>query len=103
MATAIAMTGWLCSCSGEKTAANYQVIPIPQEIVMAANGEFALNNNVKIIYPEGNEAMQRNAQYLAGYLKRLLVRCIRLKLVLKVRGISCFRWFRMLKNRKLIS
>ncbi|WP_288881556.1 glycoside hydrolase family 20 protein [uncultured Bacteroides sp.] len=70
MATAIAMTGWLCSCSGEKTAANYQVIPIPQEIVMAANGEFALNNNVKIIYPEGNEAMQRNAQYLAGYLKK---------------------------------
>lgn len=56
--------------SGEKTAANYQVIPIPQEIVMAANGEFALNNNVKIIYPEGNEAMQRNAQYLAGYLKK---------------------------------
>ena len=70
MATAIAMTGWLCSCSGEKTAANYQVNPIPQEIVMAANGEFALNNNVKIIYPEGNEAMQRNAQYLAGYLKK---------------------------------
>lgn len=70
MATAIAMTGWLCSCSGEKTAANYQVIPIPQEIVMAANGEFALNNNVKIIYPEGNEAMQRSAQYLAGYLKK---------------------------------
>ena len=70
MATAIAMTGWLCSCSGEKTAANYQVIPIPQEILMAANGEFALNNNVKIIYPEGNEAMQRNAQYLAGYLKK---------------------------------
>lgn len=70
MATAIAMTGWLCSCSGEKTAANYQVIPVPQEIVMAANGEFALNNNVKIIYPEGNEAMQRNAQYLAGYLKK---------------------------------
>lgn len=70
MATAIAMTGWLCSCSGEKTAANYQVIPIPQEIVMAANGEFALNSNVKIIYPEGNEAMQRNAQYLAGYLKK---------------------------------
>ena len=70
MATAIAMTGWLCSCSGEKTAANYQVIPIPQEIVMTANGEFALNNNVKIIYPEGNEAMQRNAQYLAGYLKK---------------------------------
>lgn len=67
----LAMTGWLCSCSsGEKTVANYQVIPVPQEIVMSAGGEFTLGGGVKIIYPEGNEAMQRNAQYLAGYLKK---------------------------------
>ena len=69
-AAAIAMTGWLCSCSGEKTEANYRVIPIPQEIVMAAGSEFTLSSGVKIIYPEGNEAMQRNARYLADYLKK---------------------------------
>lgn len=69
-AAALAMTGWLCSCSGEKTEANYQVIPIPQEIVMAAGGEFTLSSGVKIIYSEGNEAMQRNAGYLAEYLKK---------------------------------
>ena len=68
-ATVIAVTGWLCSCSGEKTEANYQVIPAPQEIVMADGGEFELSNGVKIIYPEGNETMQRNAEYLAEYLK----------------------------------
>ncbi|WP_300698364.1 glycoside hydrolase family 20 protein [Bacteroides sp.] len=69
-AAAIVMTGWLCSCSGEKTEANYQVIPIPQEIVMATDGEFTLSSGVKIIYQDGNEAMQRNAQYLADYLKK---------------------------------
>ncbi|MDE6216258.1 glycoside hydrolase family 20 protein [Bacteroides sp.] len=63
-------TGWLCSCSGEKTEANYQVIPAPQEIVMAANGDFTLGSGVKIVYPEGNEAMRRNAEYLAEYLQK---------------------------------
>lgn len=63
-------TGWLCSCSGEKTEANYQVIPAPQEIVMAANGEFTLGSSVKIVYPEGNDAMRRNAEYLAEYLQK---------------------------------
>lgn len=63
-------TGWLCSCSGEKTEANYQVIPAPQEIVMAANGGFTLGSGVKIVYPEGNEAMRRNAEYLAEYLQK---------------------------------
>ena len=32
-AAAIAMTWWMCSCSGVKTDANYNVIPLPQEIV----------------------------------------------------------------------
>ena len=66
----ITMTGWLCACAGEKTEANYQVIPAPQEVMMADAGEFTLGNSVKIIYPEGNEAMHRNAEYLAGYLKK---------------------------------
>lgn len=64
------MTGVLFSCSNETTLANYQIIPHPQEITTAPNGEFALSKGVKIIYPEGNEMMQRNAQFLAGYLKK---------------------------------
>lgn len=68
-AAVIAVTGWFCSCSCERTEANYQVVPAPQEIVMADGSEFELSNGVKIIYPEGNEAIQRNAEYLAEYLK----------------------------------
>lgn len=69
-AAAIAMTWWMCSCSGVKTDANYNVIPLPQEIVSTDDGQFTLNSNVRIVYPEGNEAMKRNADYLADYLKK---------------------------------
>lgn len=70
LAGLLAMTGLLVSCSSNKTTANYQVIPLPQEITAAPDGEFVLSSGVKIIYPEGNDMMKRNAQYLAEYLKK---------------------------------
>lgn len=70
LAGLLAMTGILVSCSNEKTTANYQVIPLPQEITAESGDEFVLNNGTEIVYPGGNEKMQRNAQYLAEYLKK---------------------------------
>ena len=61
----------LFSCSSEVKEANYQIIPIPQEIVMGQDGAFTLDNGTKVIYPEGNEKMQKNAQFLADYVKEL--------------------------------
>lgn len=77
LAGLLAVTGLLVSCSNEKTTANYQVIPLPQEITAEPGGEFVLNSGTEIIYPEGNEKMQRNAQYLAEYLKKLPVQITR--------------------------
>lgn len=70
LAGLLAMTGLLFSCQNEKTTANYQVIPLPQEITTAPDGEFTLSSGVKIVYPEGNEMMARNAAFLADYLKK---------------------------------
>lgn len=67
----ITATCWALSCSGVETVANYNVIPIPQEIKLTDNKEFSLNNDVRIVYPEGNKAMKRNALYLAEYLKKI--------------------------------
>ena len=61
----------LFSCSSEVKEANYQIIPIPQEIVMGQGGAFTLSNGTKVLYPEGNEKMQKNAQFLADYVKEL--------------------------------
>lgn len=69
-AAVVALTGCFCACTGEKTEANYRVIPMPQEITLVTDGEFTLSSGVKILYPEGNEAMRRNAAYLAAYLKQ---------------------------------
>ena len=65
----IVMTGLLASCQSVRTKANYQIIPMPQEIVETAGSPFILKNSVRICYPEGNEKMKCNAQFLADYLK----------------------------------
>ena len=63
----LTMAGFmLLSCNTEVKEANYQIIPLPQEIsVMDQAAPFILSNGTKIMYPEGNEKMQRNAEFLA--------------------------------------
>ena len=65
----LALAGLFASCQSAQQDANYQIIPMPQEIVTAQGNPFILKSGVKILYPEGNEKMQRNAQFLADYLK----------------------------------
>lgn len=65
----LALAGLFASCQSAQQEANYQIIPMPQEIVTAQGSPFILKSSVKILYPEGNEKMQRNAQFLADYLK----------------------------------
>lgn len=61
--------GLLASCQSSVEQADYQVIPMPHEIVAAQGSPFVLKSGVKILYPEGNAQMQRNAELLAEYLK----------------------------------
>lgn len=61
--------GLLASCQSSVEQADYQVIPMPHEIVAAQGTPFVLKSGVKILYPEGNAQMQRNAELLAEYLK----------------------------------
>lgn len=69
----LSMTGlMLLSCSAEMKEANYQVVPLPQEIVMTEQAvPFVLSGSTKIMFPEGNEKMQKNAELLASYIKDL--------------------------------
>lgn len=61
--------GLLASCQSSVEQADYLVIPMPHEIVAAQGSPFVLKSGVKILYPEGNAQMQRNAELLAEYLK----------------------------------
>ena len=59
----------LFSCQPQEEQANYQIIPLPQEVVLNQGNPFVIDNSTQIVYPEGNDLLKRNAEFLAGYLK----------------------------------
>ncbi len=63
------LMGLAVACSSEQKTADYRVVPLPQEITAIDGVSFVLDNNVRILYPEGNADMQRNAEFLAQYIK----------------------------------
>lgn len=59
----------MLACGPAAKQADYRVVPLPQEIVEQSGKPFILTNEVKILYPEGNPDMQRNADFLAEYIR----------------------------------
>ncbi|NMA73902.1 MAG: family 20 glycosylhydrolase [Bacteroidales bacterium] len=62
------LCGGFFSCSsGTIQQANFNVIPLPQELE-SLEGSFLLNNKTSISYPEDNPMMEQNANFLAEYI-----------------------------------
>ncbi|MCI9608299.1 MAG: family 20 glycosylhydrolase [Muribaculaceae bacterium] len=59
-----------CASRGEVTA-NYNVVPLPHSIVAGQGEGFTLDSNTKIAYPEGDSALMRDAEFLAGYIEQM--------------------------------
>ncbi len=54
------------------TEADYRVVPLPMEITSSPNAKgFIVDKSTRICYPKGNEALKRNAEFLASYLRQL--------------------------------
>lgn len=51
--------------------ANYEVVPLPQSIKLVKGQGFSLTDGTLIVYAGTDEAMQRNAQFLAQYFKSM--------------------------------
>ena len=69
--TIILFTAFMASCDmGGKSSsvANYEVIPLPNEINSIEEEAFILTGQTTIVYPEGNDMMHRNAEFMAEYL-----------------------------------
>lgn len=69
--TFILFTAFMTSCDmGGKSSsvANYEVIPLPNEINSIEGEAFTLTGQTTIVYPEGNDIMHRNAEFMAEYL-----------------------------------
>ena len=70
----VAVAGSLLACGNSTTGeANYQVIPLPQEISTSEGQPFVFTSKTKVVYPEGNQLMERNAQFVGDYLNLLII------------------------------
>lgn len=59
-----------------QTQADYHVVPLPEQITLAQGKKdlpFMLNAATRIAYPAGDDAMQRNAAFLADYVQKATV------------------------------
>ena len=62
----------LSSCREESLSADYNVIPLPREIVANGDaGHFTLNGKTVISYPAGNDSLKLHAEQLRDYLRLL--------------------------------
>lgn len=50
--------------------ADYNVVPMPQSINLSNKAPFVLNAQTRIAFVEGNEEMERNAQFLKEYVQK---------------------------------
>ena len=57
------------ACSSPTQMADFGIIPMPNEVTATESGNFTLNADTRIVYPEGNAVMQRNAEFLAQYVQ----------------------------------
>ena len=62
----------LTACNEKLVEASYDIIPLPKEVQVNEGNAFILTPNVKVYYEAGNADMQRNAQFLTGYVKDIL-------------------------------
>jgi hexosaminidase len=70
----------ILSCSQkEVTLGDLEVIPLPNEVSLLNDGtSFVIDESTTICYPEGNEKMKRNAEFLAAYIKQVAATEVRL-------------------------
>lgn len=61
----------LMACKGTEPVIHYEVIPLPQSISYTHQKPFELDTQTVITYPQGDALLQRNAQFLASYLKEI--------------------------------
>lgn len=59
----------LLSCKNSNVSADYNIVPLPQNITYTKSTPFKLDSKTTITYPIGNEALEKTALLLADYIE----------------------------------
>ena len=54
--------------ANDNRVADYNVIPLPQEVTLTQKGAFVLTGATPIVYPEGDEQLKNDARFLSDYI-----------------------------------
>ena len=54
----------------QQPMASYDIIPQPQQVQLKGGSAFELNASTVIAYPDGNDLMRRNAEFLREYIQK---------------------------------
>jgi hexosaminidase len=69
--SAVALAALLSSCSESAKQADYNIVPLPLSIEQGeGQADFRLKNGVVISYPSAQPELQKEAQFLADYVKK---------------------------------
>ena len=55
---------------GQQPAASYDIIPQPMKVQLKGGAPFELSATTVIAYPDGNELMRKNAEFLREYIQK---------------------------------
>lgn len=69
----------LTCCNTDVVTADYNVIPLPQEISAGNGSDFLLDSSTSIYYSAKDTSLRRDAEFLSEYLEDLT--CHKLKIV----------------------
>jgi hexosaminidase len=69
--TTLCMVLMLSTGAALAQVANYDVVPLPKSVTTIQAPGFVLGEQTAVIYPEGNADMERNAHFLADYVREM--------------------------------
>lgn len=77
------------ACQKGTQKADYQVIPLPQEITMSKEHPFVINEKTVIFHPAENSLLQQNAEFLATYVEEITGKNLKVETLSHTTPMNC--------------
>lgn len=69
-ATLVITCALIAACSTKVVEADYNIVPLPNQITKIEGNDFKLTSSTQILYPENNSDLERVAKFLSEYINQ---------------------------------